>query len=133
MRVILDLVWIFWWPTIIGCSLIFLFFARRRAWSWFSGAVSLGSISALAVVATYIWPPSDPDFAGGVFVWNVSFGFPMLELSFICWLGGLIFYVGYIRQKERRTKLKIATPIVLLLPFVHELALEILFQIRLSI
>src|SRR4029077_14476486 len=112
--------------------LIALFYLRRRAWTWFGGAISLAVVSSLAIAATYLWPPSAPDFAGGMFGWNVSFGFPMLELSFICWFGALAFYVGYIRHKESRTKFKLASPIVFMLPFTYELALNLLFIRQLS-
>ena len=90
----------------------------------------LAVVSSLAIAATYIWTPSDPDYAGAVFSWNVSFGWPMFGLSFICWMGALVFYVGYLRQNERRSKWKLVTPIIFMLPFIYELALYVLLVIR---
>jgi hypothetical protein len=108
------------WPSAIGLlfAAFLYYFTRRR--SWLIGAISLGAISTLAIVATYIWPPSDPDFAGGVFVWHCDVYYPLFCLSLICWLGALVFVVGYICQKEKRTKIKMVLPVIFLLPFAYE-------------
>ena len=98
---------------------------------WFKAIVA-GIASTLAIVATYVWIPKDPDFAGSVFGWNLTFYLPMLALSFACWVAALVFYIGFLRQNENRSGIKIASPVLLFIPFVYEVACNIALIVRLQ-
>jgi len=90
-------------------------------------------ISSLAIAATYMSHPDDPDYAGSIFAWNIMFYYPIIALSFICWAIALVFYLIFLRQKVGRTWLKIASPPVFLLPFIYEAALIIRSLARLKL
>src|SRR5215211_8637090 len=85
-----------------------------RAWN---KAVVLGAVSAALIVLIYVTPSPEPGFAGANFGYNVSFFFPVVIASFICWTIALGFYVAFLRSQAGKPSLKIISPAVLLLPF----------------
>jgi hypothetical protein len=82
-------------------------------------AIVLGSISAAAVVATYMRSP-EPDFVGAIMDYNLTFYYPLILLACVCWVTALCFYVVFIRQSAYRSAMRIIVPLILLLPFIYE-------------
>jgi hypothetical protein len=69
-------------------------------------------------------PPSpEPGFAGAIFAYNITFFFPLVLASFVCWSVALAFYIRFLRGGSHRTILKIALPFVLLLACPWQLAI----------
>jgi uncharacterized membrane protein YhdT len=61
----------------------------RRMQPW-TKSVVFGCISAAAIAATYThWP--DPDFAGAMFWYNMTFYLPLVLLALVCWIAHFIF------------------------------------------
>jgi len=80
-------------------------------------AVVFGAISAALIVLVYITPSPELGFAGANFGYNISFFFPVIIASFICWGLALGFYIAFLRDRAGKSPLKIVSPAILLLPF----------------
>jgi hypothetical protein len=80
-------------------------------------ALVFGSISAALMVLIYITPSPEPGFAGANFGYNISFFFPVVIASFVCWGLALGFYIAFLRDRAGKSPLKIVSPVILLLPF----------------
>ena len=89
-------------------------------------AVVFGAISAVLIVLIYLTPSPEPGFAGANFGYNVSYFFPVVIASFVCWGIGLGSYIAFLRSDTGRSPLKIISPAILLVPF----ALQTLWIIR---
>jgi hypothetical protein len=86
--------------------------------SWVTATV-LGTISAAAIVATYMRSP-ESDFVGAVMDYNLTFYYPLILLASLCWATAVCFYVIFIRQSAFKSTIRIIVPVVLLLPFIYE-------------
>jgi hypothetical protein len=80
-------------------------------------AVVFSAISAALILLLYATPSPEPGFAGANFGYNVSFFFPVLIASFICWGFALRFYIAPLRGPVGKSPVKILAPPILLLPF----------------
>ena len=80
-------------------------------------AVVFGAASTALIVLIYISPSPEPGFAGANFGYNVSFFFPVVILSFVCWGLALGFYIAFLWSSAGRSPFKIVSPAILLLPF----------------
>ena len=94
-------------------------------------AVLFGAVSTAAIAATLAWSP-DSGFAGGIFVYNVTFFFPLVIVSFACWVTAVLFYIFFICRDIHRTPLKIVLPVLLLLAFPYQLTVIALGLVQLS-
>ena len=74
-------------------------------------------MSAALIVLIYVTPSPEPGFAGAAFGYNISFFFPVVIASFVCWGVALGFYIGFLRGRAGKSPLKIVSPAILLLPF----------------
>src|SRR5439155_14781049 len=90
-------------------------------------AVVFSGISAALIVLIYVTPSPEPGFAGAAFGYNMSFFFPVVIASFICWGLALRAYIALLRSPAGKSPLKILSPPILLLPF----TLQALWIIRL--
>src|ERR1043166_5755035 len=91
--------------------------------SAWSKAVVFGSVSEATVLAIYIAPsPEDGHSAGANFAYNIMFFAPAMVVSFIFWGFGLDSYLSFLRGRSGASRLKIAMPAVLLLPFAVQVA-----------
>ncbi len=80
-------------------------------------AVVFSGISAALIVLIYVTPSPEPGFAGANFGYNLSFFFPVVIASFVCWGLALGFYIAFLRGRAGRSPVKIVSPAILLLPF----------------
>jgi len=80
-------------------------------------AIVFGGISTALIVLIYVTPSPEPGFAGANFGYNISFFFPIVIVSFICWGLGLRSYLALLRSPAGKSPLKIISPPILLLPF----------------
>jgi hypothetical protein len=85
--------------------------------------VILGAVSTALIVAIYVTPSPEPGFAGAIFAYNITFFFPLVLLSFICWAAALALYIAFLRGRTHRTAFRIALPFVLLLACPRQLAI----------
>ena len=86
-------------------------------------AVVFGSISAGTILAIYVAPsPEGGHSAGANFAYNIIFFAPAMVVSFIFWGFGLDSYLSFLRGRSGASRLKVATPAVLLLPFAVQAA-----------
>jgi hypothetical protein len=58
--------------------------------SW-ATAIVLGTISAVAIAATYMRSP-ESDFVGAIMDYNLTFYYPLILVAFVCWVTALCFY-----------------------------------------
>ena len=80
-------------------------------------AVVFGGISAALIALIYVTHSPDPGFAGANFAYNLSFFFPVVIASFVCWGVASGFYIGFLRGRAGKSPLRIVSPAILLLPF----------------
>jgi len=80
-------------------------------------AIVFGAISAALIVLMYVTSSPEPGFAGANFGYNITFFFPIMIASLVCWVVALGFYIAFLRSRAGKSLLKIASPVVLLLPF----------------
>lgn len=82
-------------------------------------------ISAVVIAVTYLRPPSDTNYAGAIFSYNIGFFFPMLAVSSIFGLIALIYLIRFVKDlKEyeiRYKRLRILSTSLLLLPLLIHL------------
>jgi hypothetical protein len=90
-------------------------------------AILFSAISAPLIALIYVTPSPEPGFAGAAFGYNISFFFPVVIASFICWGLALKAYIALLRSSADKSPLKILSPPILLLPF----TLQALWIIRL--
>jgi hypothetical protein len=90
-------------------------------------AILFSAISAALIALIYVIPSPEPGFAGAAFGYNISFFFPVVIASFICWGLALRAYIALLRSPTDKSPLKILSPPILLLPF----TLQALWIIRL--
>jgi hypothetical protein len=88
----------------------------RRMQPW-TKAVGFGAVSAALIALIYVTPSPEPGFAGANLGYNVSFFFPVVLSSFVCWGVALGFYIAFLRSRAGRSPLTIVSPAILLLPF----------------
>jgi hypothetical protein len=86
-------------------------------------AVVFGGISTALITLIYLTSSPEPGFAGAIFAYNITFFFPLVLVSFVCWSVALAFYIRFLRAGSHRTILKIALPFVLLLACPWQLAI----------
>jgi len=94
-------------------------------------AVVFGAISTAAITWIQVRPTPEPGFAGAAFGYNVTFFFPLVLLSLASWAAAVVYYVLFVRRDSRRTPLRIALPLLLLLACPYQLAVIriVLFQL----
>ena len=96
-----------------------------------------GVMSAALIGITYTKQPENPDYAGSIFSYNLSFFFPLLTLSFICLLICIIYLSRFIREKKREnekiTNWKWLIPSILILPASLHVLLLVFNIVRFSI
>jgi hypothetical protein len=80
-------------------------------------AILFGSMSAALIVLIYVTPSPEPGFAGAAFGYNISFFFPVVIASFVCWGVALAFYIAFLHGRAGKSPIKIVSPAILLLPF----------------
>jgi hypothetical protein len=85
-------------------------------------AMVFSAISAALIVLIYVTPSPEPGFAGAAFAYNISFFFPVVIASVVCWSVALRFYTAFLRHTADKSSLKIVSPPVLLLPFTLQVA-----------
>lgn len=99
--------------------------------SW-TKAVVYGALSTAAITWIQIRPTPEPGFAGAAFVYNVTFFFPLVLLSFASWTVGVIYYVLFVRRDSHRTPLRIILPALLLLACPYQLTVIALVFFQLT-
>ena len=52
-------------------------------------------ISAVVIAVIYLRPPSDTDYAGAIFSYNIGFFFPMVAVSSIFGLIAIIYLIQF--------------------------------------
>jgi hypothetical protein len=95
-------------------------------------AMVFGAVSTAVIALIQIAPSPEPGFAGAAFGYNISFRFPLVIVSFACWVAAVVFYVLFIRRGIHRTKLKIVLPVPLLLACPYQLTVIALGLVQLS-
>lgn len=91
-----------------------------------------GTVSTAVIVLIQIAPSPEPGFAGAAFVYNMLFFFPLVIVSFACWVSAVVFYLLFMRRAIHRTALKIVFPVLLLLACPYQLTVIALVLVQLS-
>jgi len=96
-------------------------------------SIILSSVSFLLILVTYLFPPQNPGHAGSMFAYNISFYYPLLFFSFIIGIAALSFLHSGFNANEIKGVgskiLRVALPIVLVLPMVYHATYLMLFFI----
>jgi hypothetical protein len=95
-------------------------------------AVVFGAVSTAVIAFIQLSPDPDRGFAGALFVYNLTFFFPLVLLSLACWIAAIVFYVLFIRRGSPRTPLKILFPVFLLLACPYQLTVIVLILFQFS-
>jgi hypothetical protein len=61
-------------------------------------ALLFGALSTAAIVWIQIRPTPEAGFAGAAFAYNLTFFFPLVLLSFACWIAAVVFYTRFVRS-----------------------------------
>ena len=94
-------------------------------------------ISAVVIAAIYQRPPSDPDYAGAMFSYNIAFFFPMVAVSSIFGLIAIVYLIRFLKDLKdyeiRYKRLRIISTFILLLPLlIHLIPLLFLFLVPIN-
>ena len=102
-------------------SLQVILFSLGEMQPW-TKAIVFSALSAVLIVLIQVTPSPEPGFAGAAFAYNISFFFPVVLTSFVCWGLALRFYTSFLRSRAAKRPFTIVFPPILLLPFTLQAA-----------